>query len=393
MTYQLAFKRKFINGSSDFQGIGVRDRDSSLTVDGDQFVVGSKSFVAPTRFYSDVSAGGFYYGDGSKLTNLPIVDDPSKLPLAGGTMIGPIVMSLDPVPLAQTTLTHENIEITSGGPQIASMGFAPTTTTDPKFYLQETDNTMLMSAVEQQFTDPNSNFSVMKAVEIRIQEDGGGKTNINTVLKAEIINENLVDGFMNSVGTGLSTTSDWSGFVARQGFAVGIEDSASIGFLHTEPHNPKVSLVTQSDSATLASASLLVTNPAQLSTFTFTASDRFFKWDAGTSFKIDIDDHHVNRDMAFKVINGASGGTADFQNYEYYLELPNNTAGWSIIISEGSGTDATITNPDGLWFYGYGISGYTQQSTFQLRKWSTTRITLVPSTIFAPGFAWAVSLY
>lgn len=97
--------------------------------------------------------------------------------------------------------------------------------------------------------------------------------------------------------------------------------------------------------------------------------------------------------MAFKVINGASGGTADFQNYEYYFELPNNTAGWSIIISEGSGNDATITNPDGLWFYGHGIPGYTQQSNFQLRKWATARITLVPSTVFAPGFAWAVSMY
>jgi hypothetical protein len=92
MTYQLAFKRKFVNGSSDFQGIGVRVRDSSLTVDADQFVVGSKSFVAPTRFYSDVSAGGKYYGDGSELTNLPIVDDPSKLPLAGGTMTGALIM-------------------------------------------------------------------------------------------------------------------------------------------------------------------------------------------------------------------------------------------------------------------------------------------------------------
>ena len=92
MTTQLTKNRKFVNGTSDLRGIGKRDLETPLTIDGDQFVTGSKTFVAPTRFYSDVSSGGFYYGDGSKLVNLPIINDPSKLPLAGGTMTGPIVM-------------------------------------------------------------------------------------------------------------------------------------------------------------------------------------------------------------------------------------------------------------------------------------------------------------
>lgn len=91
MTTQLTKNRKFVNGTSDLRGIGKRDLETPLTIDGDQFVTGSKTFVAPTRFYSDVSAGGFYYGDGSKLVNLPVQMDDTKLPLAGGVLSGPLI--------------------------------------------------------------------------------------------------------------------------------------------------------------------------------------------------------------------------------------------------------------------------------------------------------------
>lgn len=292
-------KRSSINGISD---IAYSDEKAPVYTSTNQFVQGTKTFNDPINALSNVLCSGFYYGNGSHLTNLPIVNDPSKLPLAGGTMTGAIVMSLSPAPVVVTTITNEHIEIVAAVDQVAAFGFSSTTTADPKLYLQNGVNTMMGSATNIEITTPN-------------------------------------------------------------------------------------------DSATLTSGTLLAANPALLSTFTFTAPDMFFKWDAGTSFKIDIDDHHVTRDMAFKVVNGIVGGQVDFENYEYYLEQPNLTAGWSVIISEGSGSDATINNPDGLWFYGFGISGYTQQSTFQLKKWSTARITLVPSTTFAPGFAWAVSMY
>lgn len=142
--------------------------------------------------------------------------------------------------------------------------------------------------------------------------------------------------------------------------------------------------------STLTATSLQFSDSSNTGNFMFQTNDNFFKWDAGVSFRTDIDDHHVNKDMSFKVVNG--GGQVDFQNYEVYLD-ENGLAGWSVIISEGSGTEATIKNPDGLWFYGLGIPGYTQQSSFALKKWATARITLVPSTTFPPGFAWAVSVY
>lgn len=146
MTTQLTKNRKFVNGTSDLRGIGKRDLETPLTIDGDQFVTGNKTFVAPTRFYSDVSSGGFYYGDGSKLVNLPIINDPSKLPLAGGTMTGPIVMSLDPVPGVVNTLTNEHVEIVGTGTELAALGFASGETTNPKVFLStSSDKTCIVT--------------------------------------------------------------------------------------------------------------------------------------------------------------------------------------------------------------------------------------------------------
>jgi len=107
MTTQLTKNRKFVNGTSDLRGIGKRDLETPITIDGDQFVTGSKSFVAPTRFYSDVSAGGLYYGDGSKLVNLPVQMDDTKLPLAGGTLTGPLI--------SNSTTTMNSSVLVDGG--------------------------------------------------------------------------------------------------------------------------------------------------------------------------------------------------------------------------------------------------------------------------------------
>jgi archaellum component FlaG (FlaF/FlaG flagellin family) len=344
-------------------------------------------FNNPIKALNDVLCSGFYYGDGSHLTNLPIVNDPSKLPLAGGTMTGPIVMSLSPAPVVVNTLTNEHVEIIGDPGYVASI--AVTTPTTPQVYLASAGgSTLITTPLSIDITVPGVGNNYLTTTGGTIVDSVGSNVATNTVDRSEYFNPSVHNSTYCRVGSTLG--SNWSGLDVRTGFSS--EYSASLGFYSSLGQTPTMQLTTPDDSATLTNGALLAANPAQLSTFTFAAPDMFFKWDAGTSFKIDIDDHHVSRDMAFKVINGPSG-TADFQNYEYYLEQPNLTAGWSIIISEGSGLDATITNPDGIWFYGYGIPGYTQQSTFQLKKWSTARITLVPSIVFAPGYAWAVSMY
>jgi hypothetical protein len=244
-----------------------------------------------------------------------------------------------------------------------------------------------MSATNIEITSPGTGQQSLTSGGSVLYDYVGNRTVNNAYNGTEYYDPNVHSSTYARVGSTLAT--NWSGVDIRTGG--GSEYSASLGFFNSFGQIPQVQLTGPNDSVEFTTNTLVARNPAQVSTFSFSAPDYFFKWDAGTSFKIDIDDHHVTRDMAFKVINGPSG-TADFENYEYYLD-PSGNGGWSIIISEGSGQDATITNPDGIWYYGFGIPGYTQQSNFQLKKWSTARITLVPSSVFAPGFAWAVSMY
>jgi hypothetical protein len=82
-------KRSSTNGISD---IAYKDEKAPVYTSTDQFVQGTKTYNAPQKFLSNVLCSGAYYGDGSHLTNLPIINDPSKLPLAGGTMTGALIM-------------------------------------------------------------------------------------------------------------------------------------------------------------------------------------------------------------------------------------------------------------------------------------------------------------
>lgn len=83
---QFSVKRRFINGENDWR---YQQTKAPVTTSGDQYIYGVKQFAEPIKALSDVLCSGFYYGDGSQLTNVTATD-PSKLPLAGGTMTGPI---------------------------------------------------------------------------------------------------------------------------------------------------------------------------------------------------------------------------------------------------------------------------------------------------------------
>lgn len=257
----------------------------------------------------------------------------------------------------------------------------------PNGYTMELDDTILlkkstlpdltntMSSTAIHINDNNSVFFSVNESQMQFESSLG----FNTQTAGEIVMEGVAGG-TTTVGFENVEVAGTSG------------DIAAFGFSPSTNTNPQMYLSNSGAglSIILNTSSLQVAASSSAHNFMFQTNDNFFKWDAGVSFRTDIDDHHVNKDMSFKVVNG--GGEIDFQNYETYLD-ENGLAGWSVIVSEGSGADAMIKNPDGLWFYGFGISGYTQQSNFALKKWATARITLVPSTTFAPGFAWAVSMY
>lgn len=372
-------KRSSINGISD---IAYSDEKSPVYTSTNQFIQGVKMFNNPIKALNDVLCSGFYYGDGSHLTNLPIVNDPSKLPLTGGTMTGSIVMSLNPAPVVVTVLTNEHVEIVAAVDQVAAFGFN-SSTADPKLYLQNGVNTNIISATNIDITVPGVGNNYLTTTGGTIVDSVGSNVATNTVDRSEYFNPGVHNSTYCRVGSTL--VSNWSGIDVRTGYSS--EYSASLGFYSSFGQNPIVNLTTPTNIAELSSDSLICTNLTPPGNFKFQTDNNFFKWDAGISFRIDLDDHHINKDMAFKV---SSGGDMDFQNYETYLDK-DGFAGWSILLSNQSGGDIHINNPDGLWFYAHAFG--ESQSYFYLRKWATARVTLVPSVTYEPGFAWAVSMY
>ena len=386
MTTQLTKNRKFVNGTSDLRGIGKRDLETPLTIDGDQFVTGSKTFVAPTRFYSDISSGGFYYGDGSKLVNLPIVNDPSKLPLAGGTMTGPIVMSLNPAPVVVNTLTNEHVEIIAAVDQIAAIGFNPSTTTDPKIYLQNGVNTMMTSATNIEITGPGAGQQSITSAGSVLYDYVGSRTVNNAYNGTEYFDPNVHSSTYTRVGSTLAT--NWSGIDIRTGGSS--EYSASVGYYSSFGQNPIVNLSTPTNTAELSSDSLICTNLSAPGNFKFQADTNFFKFDCGSSYRIrEHDGQKVNKDDAI-IVTPSSISNYDFKTYDNYLDS-NGLGGFSvIIIHPGSVPDPTITTPD-LVFVGSQIGVTTN---FTLPKWNIARFILTPTDPavgYPNNFVWMVS--
>ena len=100
-------KRSSVNGISD---IAYKDEKAPIYTSTDQFVQGTKTFSSPAKFLNNVLCSGSYYGDGSHLTNVTGVD-PSKLPLTGGTLTGPLLL---PSP-------NQSIEISEIGIRTSSL--------------------------------------------------------------------------------------------------------------------------------------------------------------------------------------------------------------------------------------------------------------------------------
>lgn len=107
MSSQLNIKRRFIDGRNDWR---FEKEKAPVNTEGDQFVLGQKVFYDAIRFHNDVICDGKYQGDGSLLTNLN-VNDTSKLPLAGGTMTGDIVMTNITTPTVTADLSASAINI------------------------------------------------------------------------------------------------------------------------------------------------------------------------------------------------------------------------------------------------------------------------------------------
>lgn len=103
-------KRSSTNGISD---IAYKDEKAPIYTSTDQFIQGVKTFNNPIRALNNVLCSGYYYGDGSHLTNVTGLD-PSKLPLSGGTLTGPVtVVSMN----GESTLSSDVLDVHAGEPK------------------------------------------------------------------------------------------------------------------------------------------------------------------------------------------------------------------------------------------------------------------------------------
>jgi hypothetical protein len=380
-------KRSSVNGISD---IAYSDEKAPVYTSTNQFVQGTKTFNAPINALSNVLCSGFYYGDGSHLTNLPIINDPSKLPLAGGTMTGPIVMSLNPAPVVVNTLTHEHVEITDAIDQVVAIGFVPGTITDPKVYLQNGVNTNIISALNIDITTPGVGNNYLTTTGGSLFDSVGSCISTNTVDRTEYFNPSVHSGTYCRAGSTLST--NWSGLDVRTGSSS--EYSASLGFSSSFGQNPIVQLTTPTDNTELGASALIYTNlnpigPYQ-ENFKLKADDNFFKFDCGSSYRIrEHDGIKVKKDDAI-IVTPSSYSNYDFAVYDSYLDS-NGLGGFSvIIIHPGSVTDPTINTPD-LVFVGSQIGVTTN---FTLPKWTIARFILTPTDPaigYPNNFVWMVS--
>lgn len=86
---QLSTKRRFINGQNDWR---YQETKAPVTTSDDQYIFGTKQFADNIKALSNVMCSGFYYGDGTHLSNVTGTD-PTKLPLTGGTLTGSLTIN------------------------------------------------------------------------------------------------------------------------------------------------------------------------------------------------------------------------------------------------------------------------------------------------------------
>lgn len=327
-------KRSSVNGISD---IAYKDEKAPVYTSTDQFVQGTKTYNAPQKFLSNVLCSGYYYGDGSHLTNLPIVNDPSKLPLAGGTMTGNILMS------NSTTIVLDN-----GG----------------------------------------NNTTIIQPLAVDLSVDGGPQTTQLRIDYLRFTDDNTLDGTICHVGAIVDNSA--AGLLVNAGNNIGQPCHALVGFEGSAGQAPKLQLRNASDGALVEVKHTEFQVQSDQLSYRFRNDTKVFKWDAGTSYRVRPDDgSKINVDDAIVVSNNI--GNINFKNYTDYLDA-NGQGGFMVYINNpGNLPDPIIYSPD-IFFVSGQIGG--AQNSFSLPKWTSARFILTPTdpTCGYPyDFIWIVS--
>jgi len=407
-------KRSSINGISD---IAYTIQKAPVNTSGDQFIQGVKTFSQSINAFGNILCSGKYYGDGSQLKNLPIVNDPSKLPLAGGTMTGDINMAdndilaekiLSPSISVNSITNGQSINMSRvenvGGPynmqitatEITAQDQDPNVTAQfsnsllsfsntnqdsygkfARTYLQFEEGTgdtntqsatqiqlqngsfsHTLTALYQTFNDGNGNSNEIDNIKVFIREDGGGKDATYGLLSSQHRNENNFNSCLTEVGV---NTDGNLGLSVKSQMDV---DACTlfVGYNAGIPAQPEVSV----------------------------SGNSFIKWNTGTSLRIrQQDGNRIEKWDAVQVNNGAYGQFV-FHDYTHYLDAYGE-GGWTVtLINPGNLPDPNVNSPD-IYFVGSQIGGVT--NNFTLLKWTAARFILTPTTpgIYPYDFVWLVS--
>lgn len=381
---QFSTKRRFINGQNDWH---YQDTKAPVTTSADQYIYGVKQFADPVKALNDVMCSGFYYGDGSNLINLP--GDPTKLPLAGGTMTGNLDMQ------------DSNINLFQGQTQIQLASSILMSNSGPPFCDLFVDAVGGFGVTE--YGGPPKNCTLNNATGLSVVNDtlqssliGSSltmqdvTTGVNAVLNRDVLS------FTNAAASNFALcrigtdSGALNGMQARSNVYSGNESEVFLGFeFNVETGKLRIRQGMTKEEVVITADTFSMVNEDALKPYFFTNNNVFVKWDTGTSFRIDLNDQSVQKYHSFKV----SGGNDFFLGpFNEYLDS-NQNGGWSVILSNPENFDIIIFSSD-LYFYSHATG--IQVASIQLKKWATARVTLVPTnnTDYGGfGFAWAVSMY
>lgn len=366
-------KRSSTNGISD---IAYKDEKAPVYTSTNQFVQGTKTYNDPQKFLSNVLCSGYYYGDGSHLTNLsvPTLD---QVCTSGNITNKDIylVSGNDSVHFSTT-----QIECSSGAylALLDSHRLAVIDGNNGKNSLINTDITL---------TDGGNNTTTIQPLAVDLSVDGGPQTTQLRIDYLRFTDDNTLDGTICHVGAIVDNSA--AGLLVNTGSNIGQPCHVLAGFEGSAGQEPKLQLRNASDGAIVEVKHTGFRVQSDQLSYRFYNDTKVFKWDAGTSYRVRADNgDKINVDDAIVVSNF---NNINFKNYTEYLDANGQGGFMFYLCNPGNLPDPFVQSPD-IYFVGGQIGGV--QNGFTLPKWTSARFILTPTDSacgYPYDFIWLVS--
>jgi len=201
----------------------------------------------------------------------------------------------------------------------------------------------------------------------------------NTILNSYNLNvSDTANSYTANVGTGIITLTDGNGGMPLQ---------LELDTDHTLYAEPQIRFQNQTGQNNYLRYSEL--NCDSSTCFKFNANNRFFKQINPFSFQVYTANDGDYIEMYYPFVLADNISVLKLYSPSTYLDDSNN-AGWSCIVSNCNGVDVQIDTAGYQWYaHSNGLGG----GPIILKKWATSRITLLFSTSTVGDYVWAVSQF